>query len=159
MTGQEKKEKVIALMNDLKSDSKTKSKNAEKEIISLCEPVIKKHYEIAKEFGLTSGSIGDRPLDEWDNDYVASRGSIDKIVDHIKGTSIEFYYSDGCRGNIYEAFIDMPLDWLNAEDYDYESYRRHCKLAALERQEQRIKNARADLIKMEEEYKRLQKLP
>lgn len=153
---QTKKQKVLSLIPDLKSDSISKRDAAKKEIISICEPVIKKFYNIAKEFELTYHESchpsEEYFLKEWDNDYISSRGSIESVCD-AKPTSVEFYYSDGMRGNIYEAYIDMPLHWL--DDGSDEEYRRFCRAKALMFMDEKIKRAKSKVTELEARYEEL----
>lgn len=153
-----KKQIVLELINDFKSDSKTKSKKAEQEIISICEPRIKEFYKIAQSFEVTNDDsfTWRRSLPEWDNDYVARRGNIDYInyveVDDEKQV-ISFYYSDGCRGNIYDADIEMPLEWLDDETLD--KYKEHCREFALSLINEHHQKLQKQITELDEKQKEL----
>jgi len=100
------KQKVLQLVDDFKSDSKSKSAKAEKELIKICEPIIKRFYNIASKFDISTEHF------DFPYDYCASRGSIDSFVG-FEDMKLEFYYTDGCRGELYEAYPEMPLNWLD----------------------------------------------
>ena len=158
MTGQEKKEKCIELLRKWKSnsDNKKEHKMTENAIIVLCEPVIKKHYEIASIYGMNRYIYGDsNNLIEWENNYSPQCPFTAVIGEEL--TSIVLKYNPGCNNNRF--IIKMPFDWFNDEDYNYEFYSRHCKLAALGKYKDRIEKARKYLDECIEEYKRIETLP
>ena len=50
------KQKVLQLIGDFKSDSKSKSAKAEKELIKICEPIIQRFYNIALKFDIPNAN-------------------------------------------------------------------------------------------------------
>lgn len=158
MTGQEKKEKCIELLRKWESntDNKKEHKMTENAIIALCEPIIKKHYEVASEYGMNEYIYGDsNNLPEWENNYSPYYPFVSVVEEELTGIVLQ--YNPGCKASHFT--IKIPFDWFNDEDYDYESYRRYCKLAALEKYKGRIEKARKYLDECIEEYKRIETLP
>lgn len=90
-TEKDTKQRVLQLVKEFNSDSKSKSKKAKKELIKICEPIIKRVYEIISEFD-------DEGLSEdfgFLYDYMTTRGTIDAF-EGMEGNVLEFCYSDGC---------------------------------------------------------------
>ena len=108
-TDKDTKQRVLQLVKEFNSDSKSNSKKAEKELIKICEPIIKRVYEIVTEFDdFLSEDFG------FPYDYLSSRGTIDAF-DGMEGNKLRFHYSDGCLGEYIEASLEMPLDWLDED--------------------------------------------
>ena len=141
------KTEILKLVGDIKSDSKSISKNAEKELIKICEPIIKKYYNIAREYGNTE-------VCGWEEDYVSSRGELTEFIGYENGV-LTFYYEDGCRGNHYECEVKMPLAWL--DDSHIKEYRKFCKAKNLVLLEEAIKKAQLEFDKLKERQKELKK--
>jgi len=96
-TDKDMKQRVLQLVEEFNSDSKSKIKKAEKELIKICEPIINRVYEIITEF--------DDDLSEdfgFPYDYISSRGSIDAF-EGMEGNMLDFYY------------LEMPLEWLDED--------------------------------------------
>lgn len=150
MKSKELKQRVLQLVGDFKSDSKSKSAKAEKELIKICEPIIKRFYNIASQFG--------RPKDfGFPGDYIASRGGIDSF-DDFNDLKLEFYYTDVCRGELYDAYPKMPLHWL--DDNAELNYFNYCKGKALHKVGMEIEKLKEDYPKrleaLEKEYKEIE---
>ena len=111
------KTEILQLIGDIESDSKKKSSMAEQKLIKICEPVIKKYHGIASEYGAPS-TVG------WDCEYMSSRGGISSF-DYFKDGVLHFSYTDGCMGEIIEALVNMPLEWIDESNED--KYRQFCK--------------------------------
>ena len=110
---------ISGLIEKYFGDSKSESENAEKELINICEPIIKKYCEAIENYIEQIG--GDfRLRDEYFNfDYSRSRGDIDDFVQYDEEkNALEFWYSDGCRGEIYECSVYMPIEWLDEDKFD-----------------------------------------
>ena len=131
------KQKVLQLVGDFKSNSKSKSTKAEKELIKICEPIIQRFYNIASKFDMPNEHFG------FPYDYRASRGSIDSFVG-FENMKLEFYYTDGCMGELYEAYPEMPLDWL--DEGSEEEFFKFCKGYALRVKALEIKKLKKDYI-------------
>lgn len=145
MNGQEKKLKVIELLNKVSFDRKKKLKTeliAIDAAIVLCEPVLKKHYEIASQYGV------------WDNGW-RPEFKIYSISEQRGIYVILKYKNPYCPG---VQTIPLSLDWFNDEDYNYEMYRLNCRSTALERIEENIVEVRKHLNLLEEEYKRIESM-
>ena len=96
-TDKDIKQRVLRLVEEFNSDSKSKIKKAEKELIKICEPIINRVYEIITEF--------DDDLSEdfgFPYDYISSHGSIDAF-EGMEGNMLDFYY------------LEMPLEWLDED--------------------------------------------
>jgi hypothetical protein len=131
------KQKVLQLVDDFKSDSKSKSSKAEKELIKICEPIIKRFYNIASKFGKPNEHFG------FPYDYRASRGGIDSFVG-VENMKLEFYYTDGCMGELYEAYPEMPLNWL--DEGSEEEFFKFCKRYTLRVKSLEIEKLKKDYI-------------
>ena len=151
MKSKELKQRVLQLVGDFKSDSKSKSAKAEKELIKICEPIIKRFYNIASQFGNPNEDFN------FPYDYRASRGGIDSFVD-FHDMKFEFYYTDGCLGDHYEEYLEMPLHWLDEKaELNYFNY---CKGKALHKVGMEIEKLKEDYPKrletLEKEYKEIE---
>lgn len=138
------KQKVLQLVGECKSDSKSKSAKAEKELIKICEPIIQRFYNIASKFGTPNEDF------DFPYDYIASRGGIESFVG-FEDMKLEFYYTDGCMGELYEAYPEMPLNWLD-EDSEEEFFK-FCKGYALRKNSLEIEKLKKDYIKKYESLK------
>jgi len=111
------KQKVLQLVGDLNSDSKTKASKAEKEIIRICEPIIKQHWNIGDKYKVLS-KMG------WDDIYMPQRGKIVAvsygIADHIN-----FVYHDASMSELFECTVKMSIHWLDNDSL--ERYEKVCK--------------------------------
>lgn len=134
------KQKVLQLIGDFKSDSKSKSAKAEKELIKICEPIIQRFYNIALKFDIPNAN----EHFDFPYDYSASRGSIDSFVD-FKSMKLEFHYTDCCLGEHYEAYPEMPLYWL--DEGSEEEFFNFCKGYTLRKTDLEIENLKKDYIK------------
>ena len=107
------------LIKNYFGDSKSESKSAEKELIFICEPIIKKYCgEIEKYIEEIGGDFKLRS-EYFDHDYSCTRGDIDNFVEYDeKDRVLVFWYSDGCRGEIYECEVRMPIEWLTADKFE-----------------------------------------
>lgn len=129
------KEQVLQLIKD--AGNSKKHIIAEQKLIEICEPVIKKYYNIAKEYG-NPINVG------WDVGYNSLWGGICTFLSSlsdIENNKICFLYSDNYTEDDsmdVEAYIDMPLDWLD-ESYEKE-YRNLCKEKNIEILEAEIKD-------------------
>ena len=147
-TDKDTKQRVLQLVKEFNSDSKSKSKKAKKELIKICEPIIKRVYEIIKEFD------DDLPEDFGFPyyDYSSSRGNIDAF-DGMEGNKLRFHYSDGCLGEYIEASLEMPLDWLD-EDAPEKIFKQckeillHKKEIELHQCEERIESLREEIVEL-----------
>ena len=146
-TDKDTKQRVLQLVKEFNSDSKSKSKKAEKELIKICEPIIKRVYEIIKEFD------DDLPEDfGFPYDYLSSHGTIDNF-DGIEGNLLRFHYSEGCWWNYVDASLKMPLEWLD-EDAP-EKISKKCKEILLNKKEieinrleEKIESLREDIVEL-----------
>jgi len=148
-TEKDTKQRVLQLVKEFNSDSKSKSKKAKKELIKICEPIIKRVYEIIKEF--------DDDLPEYFGfpyyDYLPSRGTIDAF-EGIEGNILRFHYFDGgWFAQIVEASLKMPLEWLD-EDAP-EKISKKCKEILLNKKEieinrleEKIESLREDIVEL-----------
>lgn len=134
------KQKVLQLVGDFKSDSKSKSAKAEKELIKICEPIIQRFYNIALKFDIPNAN----EHFDFPYDYSASRGSIDSFVD-FENMKLEFYYTDCCMGEHYEAYPEMPLNWL--DEGSEEEFFKFCKGYTLRKTALEIEKLKKDYIK------------
>ena len=96
-TDKDMKQRVLQLVEEFNSDSKSKIKKAEKELIKICEPIINRVYEIITEFDDELSKDFGFPYD-----YISSRGSIDAF-EGMEGNMLDFYY------------LEMPLEWLDED--------------------------------------------
>lgn len=128
-------QKVYSLIEDWKSDSKSKSRKAEKELISICEPIVKRFYKIAEQFG-DPKVVGSFPYE-----YEVDRGEFFEVTD-FTGNHIEFHYRDSCLGEYYEDYLEMPLYWL--KDGADEEYFNECKERAVDKLELELKKLKED---------------
>jgi hypothetical protein len=138
--------KILELISDFESDSKSRSKKAQEELIKICEPIIKQFYCIAKDFGV------DIDMD-WDTDYNDNRGKITKFMG-VEDNCLDFYYEDYCMGESYCCSVYMPIGWV-CNNNALESYKNICiekKLENLQKQETEYKNLLKNIRK---EIKRL----
>ena len=147
-TDKDTKQRVLQLVKEFNSDSKSNSKKAEKELIKICEPIIKRVYEIVSEFD-------DEGLSEdfgFPYDYLSSRGTIDAF-DGMDENKLRFHYSDGCLGEYIEASLEMPLDWLD-EDVPEKIFKQckeillHKKEIELHHSEERIESLREQIVEL-----------
>lgn len=100
-------------------DSKSESEKAEKELINICEPIIKKYCEAIEKYIEQIGADFSLRDDYFNFDYSCSRGDIDDFVQYDEEIgALEFWYSDGCRGEIYECGVYMPYEWLDEDKFD-----------------------------------------
>lgn len=147
------KQRVLQLIGDFKSDSKSKSKQAEKELIDICEPIIKKFYDISRTFGSTIKNFG------FPHDYMSSRGNIDSFVE-FNNEKLVFYYTDGCMGNFYEEYLEMPLHWL--DEGAEEDYFNYCKEYALREKTKEIEDLKLKnpiiLSNLKKQYKKIESM-
>ncbi len=146
-TEKDTKQRVLQLVKEFNSDSKSKSKKAEKELIKICEPIIKRVYEIVTEFDdFLSEDFG------FPYDYLSSRGTIDNF-EGIEDNMLGFHYSDGCLGEYIEASLEMPLDWLD-EDAPEKIFKQckeillHKKEIELNHSEERIESLREEIVEL-----------
>lgn len=110
---------IADLIEKYFGDSKTESKAAEKELINICEPIIKKYCKAIENYIEQIGG-GFKLRDKYfDHDYSYNRGDIGDFVQYDeKENALEFWYSDGCRGEIYECEVYMPVEWLAVDKFD-----------------------------------------
>lgn len=142
-SSEDTKQRVLQLVKEFNSDSKSKSKKAKKELIKICEPIIKRVYEIITEFD------DDLPEDfGFPYDYLSSRGSIDAFCG-IEGNMLRFHYSDGCWWDYVEASFKMPLEWLD-EDAPEKIFKK-CKEILLNKKEIEINRLEEKIESLREE--------
>ena len=96
-TDKDTKKRVLQLVKEFNSDSKSKSKKAEKELIKICEPIIKRVYEIVTKFDDELSKDFGFPYD-----YISSCGTIDAF-EGMESNMLDFYY------------LEMPLEWLDED--------------------------------------------
>ena len=149
-TEKDTKQRVLQLVKEFNSDSKSKSKKAKKELIKICEPIIKRVYEIIKEFD------DDLPEDFGFPyyDYSSSRGNIDAF-DGMEGNKLRFHYSDGGWLDYVEASLKMPLEWLD-EDAPEKIFKK-CKEILLNKKEIEINRLEEKIESLREEIVELKK--
>jgi len=109
---------ILQLISDFESDSKTKSLCAEKSLIKICEPIIKKYYDITMEYNqLVYNVFNELSSDIFSEEYSSDRGDLVKFLRYNKeDNSLEFLYKDGCLGEVWECTVSMPVDWFD-ENY------------------------------------------
>jgi len=110
---------ISGLVEKYFGDSRSESEKAEKELINICEPIIKRYCKAIEKYIEQIG--GDFRLRDvyFDFDYSCSRGGIDNFVLYDEEARVlEFGYSDGCMGEIYECDVYMPFEWLDEDKFD-----------------------------------------
>jgi len=111
------KERFLELVEDYVDGTKSVKKTAEKELIKICEPIIRLRYGIAKKYNQELVEIG--------RDYDPSSGRIERIYEikepKFDNPKIAFKYRDlyeDEHGDIteYKADIEFPSSWLESDD-------------------------------------------
>lgn len=139
---------ILELIAKTKSDSKKQTRAAKNELIKIFTPIISKFYDI---------DMQDKPvcscMFSW-GEYMNARGDIDDFVGYDeKDDTLEFYYSDCCRGEHYTEYLEIPLKWI--DDDAEETFRKECKkykssivknmIADLESKIEKLKNKLKEL--------------
>lgn len=96
------KSEILKLINELGSDSKSKSKKASDKLVEIFEPKIKAWAEIVAEY------LNDN-ISEY-GDYLSSRGSIVSVSYYKTGNELTFYYKDSCLSELIEDWIHVDAD-------------------------------------------------
>lgn len=142
------KEEIEKLIKQYNSDSKSATEKAEKRLIELSRPIIKQFYEVAKLFGIPFTAS------EWE-EYLPSRGDIEN-VNYADDESITFHYTDGCRGELIEDEIKVPLNWYEEDAIKY--YRENCRIEAYNLISRKIERSERDINEMKRELERIDRL-
>ena len=125
---------ILELIAKTKSDSKKQTRAAKNELIEIFTPIISKFYDIDMQYKQVCSCMF-----SW-GDYMNTRGDIDDFVGYDeKDDTLEFYYSDCCRGEHYTEYLEIPLKWI--DDDAEETFRKECK----KYQSSIVKNMIADL--------------
>lgn len=135
---------ILELIAKTKSDSKKETRAAKNELIKIFTPIISKFYDIDMQDESVCSCMF-----SW-GEYMNTRGDIDDFVGYDeKDNTLEFYYSDCCRGEQYTEYLEIPLKWI--DDDSEETFRKECKKYKLSI----VKNMIADL---ESKIEKLEKL-
>lgn len=125
---------ILELIAKTKSDSKKETRAAKNELIKIFTPIISKFHDIDMQYKQVCSCMF-----SW-GDYMNTRGDIDDFVGYDeKDDTLEFYYSDCCRGEHYTEYLEIPLKWI--DDDAEETFRKECK----KYQSSIVKNMIADL--------------
>jgi len=124
------KERFLELVEDYVDGTKSVKKMVEKELIKICEPIIRLRYGIAKKYNQELVEIG--------HDYDPSSGQIERVYEIKEPTStnpkIVFKYRDlyeDEHSNVteYKAYIEFPSSWLESDDaLNFEKFCRQKKI-------------------------------
>lgn len=125
---------ILELIAKTKSDSKKETIAAKNELVNIFAPIISKFHDIDMQYKQVCSCMF-----SW-GDYMNTRGDIDDFTGYDeKDDTLEFYYSDCCRGEHYTEYLEIPLKWI--DDDAEETFRKECK----KYQSSVVKNMIADL--------------
>lgn len=125
---------ILELVDKTKSDSKKETKAAKNKLIEIFTPIISKFHDIDMQYKQVCSCMF-----SW-GEYMNTRGDIDDFVGYNEeDDTLEFYYSDCCRGEHYTEYLEIPLKWI--EDDAEETFRKECK----KYQSSIVKNMIADM--------------
>lgn len=148
------KERCADLISDYRNGTKSVAKTAEKELIKICEPIVRLRYGIAKKYNQEIVEIG--------KEYDPSSGRIERIYEIRENpeTIITFQYYDPWKdsdGNEheYKAYINFPMSWLD-EDADVK-FEKQCRKRKIDYLLVAIAYQRSNLQNMEDDLHELLK--
>lgn len=125
---------ILELVAKTKSDSKKETRAAKNKLIEIFTPIISKFHDIDMQYKQVCSCMF-----SW-GEYMNTRGDIDDFVGYNEDDdTLEFYYSDCCRGEHYTEYLEIPLKWI--EDDAEETFRKECK----KYQSSIVKNMIADM--------------
>ena len=125
---------ILELVAKTKSDSKKETRAAKNKLIEIFTPIISKFHDIDMQYKQVCSCMF-----SW-GDYMNTRGDIAECVGYNEeDDTLEFYYSDCCRGEHYTEYLEIPLKWI--EDDAEETFRKECK----KYQSSIVKNMIADM--------------
>ena len=148
------KERFLELVEDYVDGTKSVKKTVEKELIKICEPIIRLRYGIAKKYNQELVEIG--------RDYDPSSGRIERIYEIKEPKSdnpkIAFKYRDLYKdehGDVteYKADIEFPSSWLEQEDAS--NFEKSCRQKKIDYLKIAISYQRHQVENMEKELAEL----
>lgn len=141
---------VIKLKQDFNSDSKSKSAEAERLLIELCEPIINEMGEYMKKVEISPCEF----FGEGACEYAYGCGRIYNIVKCEDGF-ITFFYS---RGEHCDAYIELENKWIE----NFDEFKTECNKARMHKitniidgLKNQIENIKISIKRLDEEYSQL----
>jgi len=144
---------VIKLKEDFNSDSKSKSAEAERLLIELCEPIINEMGEYMKKVGISPCEF----FGEGAGEYAYGCGRIYNVVKCENGL-ITFFYSRGTIGEPLDAYIELEMKWIeNFDEFKAEcnNIRMHKITNIIDDLKNQIESIKIRIKCLDEEYSQL----
>lgn len=124
------REEFNKFVEDLESDSKSRSETAEEALVDFVSGIIKKFYNIRAKVAPGKPGI-------FGGEYSPNYGGLTNVI-KVSQTHITVYYRDGYKGDVYEDTLDIKLEWLFNTEEELKKYFEECK-------EYRIKSIKANI--------------
>lgn len=124
------REEFNKFVEDLESDSKSRSEAAEEALVDFVSEIVKKFYNIRAKVAPGKSGI-------FSGEYSPNYGGLTNVI-KVSQTHITVYYRDGYKGDVYEDTLDIKLEWLFNTEEELKKYFEECK-------EYRIKSIKANI--------------